>query len=168
MTDLLQFRDFILRPALERLEPAIPWTLAAEQLVLGTCLHESDGLTYVDQLAAGPGPAFGLAQMERATHDDLWKTFIPYQTGLRGKLLSIAGNYGTEFPPVEELHGNNFYACAMCRVFYRRVPAALPAEGDALGMAYYWKRYYNTGRGKGTVKQALPKFQMAISLGGSP
>lgn len=163
MMNLSQFRAFIVTPTLERLAPVIPYSIAAEQLLIGTALQES-GLTYVDQLSPGPGPAYGLWEMERPTYEDLWRTFIPYQKGLRPKLLDMAGYDSAEHPPIEELHGNNFYACAMTRVFYRRVIAALPVEDDALGLAGYWKRYYNTAAGKGTVDQALPKFQQAVNI----
>jgi hypothetical protein len=49
----------------------------------------------------------------------------------------------------------------MCRVHYLRVKEALPTENDAAGMASYWKRYYNTVLGKGTIEQALPSFRVA-------
>ena len=38
---------------------------------------------------------------------------------------------------------------AMCRLHYRRVPKPLP--GSLLEQAKYWKQYYNTAKGKGTV-----------------
>ncbi|MGH6742988.1 MAG: hypothetical protein ACREDY_28850, partial [Bradyrhizobium sp.] len=68
--DPSQVREYVIRPALQRLNA---WTQAAENLVLGVAMHESR-LRYIDQLdwAGKPGPAFGLWQMEAPTHNDLW------------------------------------------------------------------------------------------------
>ena len=66
-------------------------------------------------------------------------------------------------PPVTEMHGNAFFAAAMCRVHYRRVFESLPKLDDALGMATYWKKYYNTYAGKGTIDKALPFFKQVVT-----
>jgi Mu-like prophage major head subunit gpT len=163
--DVSQLREYVVRPALQRIEPIIPWSRAAENLVIGTGLHESR-MRYVDQLTVGPGPAYGFWQMERLTYEDLWKTYVPVIEGLKTKLLDLAGFDELAFPPVTELHGNLFFASTMCRVFYRRISAALPAADDALAQAKYWKRYYNTYVGKGTVEQALPAFEIACAVTG--
>jgi len=160
--DVCQLREYVVRPALQRIEPIIPWSQKAENLVIGTGIHESQ-IRYVDQLADGPGPAYGIFQMERLTYEDIWKTYVPIVSGLRAKLLDLAGFDALALPPVTELHGNLFFAAAMCRVFYRRISAALPAADDAPAMARYWKRYYNTPLGKGTMEQALAAFQMACA-----
>lgn len=157
--DAGQLREFVVRPALKRINL---WSPAAENLVLGTCLHESHA-RYLDQLTPGPGPAYGLWQMERATYEDLWRNFIPGDSYLRLNLLEMAGFDSEEHPPVQEMHGNLFYAAAMCRVHYRRVREALPVATDAQALAEYWKRYYNTALGKGTVAQALPAFMAATA-----
>jgi hypothetical protein len=61
------------------------------------------------------------------------------------------------------MHGNHFYAAAMCRVFYLRVPERLPQADDSAAMARYWKRYYNTHLGKGTVEGFLQKTTAAFT-----
>lgn len=53
----------------------------------------------------------------------------------------------------KELITNLAYATAMARVFYRRVKEALPAADDLDGMGRYWKKYYNTPLGRGTVEE---------------
>ena len=40
-----------------------------------------------------------------------------------------------------------------CRLKYWRVPKSLPQ--DTLGQAQYWKDYYNTAEGAGTVDKWL-------------
>jgi len=155
-----QIREYVIRPALQRIGM---WDEAGEQLVYGTGLVET-GYNCIDQLTPGPGPAYGPWQMEEPTHYDIWTNFLPGQSAnLRQSLLQMAG-FGAEVsPPVTALHGNWFYAAAMCRIRYRRVPAPLPAPGDASAMAAYWKQWYNTPKGAGTIERALPLFQQAVA-----
>lgn len=158
--NLADIRDYVVRPALWALGLDQP---ARVQLVIGTGGTES-GYNYLDQTTPGPGPAYGFWQMEKATHDDLWRNFINYQpSAFRDTLLQLAG--GSRIPPeVTVLHWNLRYAAAMCGVHYRRLKAPLPAEGDAQAMAAYWKQFYNTPQGKGTIAKALPYFQEACKL----
>lgn len=140
------------------------WSPAAGVLVLGTGMTESE-LRYVDQVdqANKPGPAYGLWQCEKPTHDDYWNNFLRFQNGLREKCSGLVARRSALFPPVDELMFNLAYAAAMCRVHYRRVKAPLPDRHDVVGMAAYWKQNYN-GPGKGTVQKALPHFECATKL----
>lgn len=153
-----QVREYVVRPALQRVGL---WTPAAEQLVFGTGLVESE-YKWLDQTTPGPGPAYGPWQMEERTHDDIWANYLAYQTDLNDALVRMAGFGIVTKPPVIALHGNLFYGAAMCRVYYRRVKAALPAAGDAAGMAAYWKVHYNTAQGAGTIDRAIPYFRQAV------
>lgn len=158
MSGLDDVREYVVRPACMRLGM---WTEAAENLVLGTGLTESQ-YAHLDQTTTGPGPAFGPWQMEKPTHDDLWANYLPGQpSGLRDCLLDIAGLRGASvrFPPITTLHWNLLYGAAMCRLHYRRNRSPLPAADDAAGMAAYWKQYYNTPVGRGTIAKALPYFR---------
>lgn len=157
-----QLREYVIRPALQRIGL---WSVAAEQLVFGTGAAESGGYVFLDQTTPGPGPAYGFWQMEEPTHYDLWVNYLPGQpSALRDVLLRMAGHEGLyTSPPVTTLHGNLFYAAAMCRVHYRRVRSPLPEAGAALGMAEYWKQFYNTPKGAGTVAKALPYFEQAVA-----
>lgn len=154
------FRKFVVRPALQRLAM---YTAAAEYLVLGTALKESDGLRALTQYGGGPG--IGMFQMEPATYDSLWKHSIPGVKGLDAKLMQMASFHGYDsLPPAAEMAYNLAYAAAMCRVRYYIVPTALPRENDPYAMAQYWKQHYNSALGKGTVEEALPHFQRACKL----
>jgi hypothetical protein len=158
MINLGQLREYVIQPALQRIGK---WSQSAENLVFGTGLVES-GYTYLDQSTPGPGPAYGFWQMEEPTHFDLWANFLPGQpAALRETLLVMAGAGVALSPPVEVLHGNLFYAAAMCRVRYLPARPALPAADDFAGMADYWLRFYNRG-GKGTIERALPYFKQAV------
>lgn len=150
--DPQQFRLQIVRPTLERIGLH---SQAAENLILGTALQESR-LKYLRQL--GTGPALGVMQMEPATYWDIQHNYLKYQTALA---IKVHGLTSSDDLAVTELVGNLPYAVAMARVHYRRVSAALPAAIDGRGLAAYWKQYYNTPAGAGTVEEALPHFLYA-------
>lgn len=157
MIDPIQMRDYIVRPVLRHLEPEIPYTLAAEQLLLGTAAQESR-LGYLHQL--GRGPAVGIWQMEPFTHDDLWRTTLlgaSNPLARKVRTLELPDWYGND---AKEMAGNLYYACAMARVFYRRIQAPLPPVFDARAMGDYWKKYYNTVHGKGTVDEFIASWQL--------
>ncbi|MFN3827776.1 MAG: hypothetical protein ACK4NR_09155 [Micavibrio sp.] len=164
--DLVMVRDRIIVPALVAIDS---YSKAAERLVLATGLAES-GYLHVRQVArykpgggvAAYGPARGYFQMEPATHDDLWANYLgaTRRANLLEGLRKITDHPGDP----EEMVRNPQYAAAMCRIFYLRIRAPLPAENDLRGMAEYWKRYYNTRLGKGTVEGFMEKAAEAMSL----
>lgn len=142
-----QLRDLVLIPTLDILELNSP---AAVELLMGTAMQESDGLSALHQY--GSGPAIGLLEMEPATHDDIWKNWLVYQpklaTRIKGLMIELVDDR-------KEMAGNLYYSFAMARCLYRRVSEPLPHSGDEMGMAHYWKRYYNTFQGAGTVVEYI-------------
>lgn len=148
--DAKQLHEYVVRPALVYIGLHSP---SAAQLVMGTIAQESACGRYLRQL--GPGPARGIAQMEPATHGDHWRWLrrSAKRASLAEALESIAGSNTGANPPADALMGNLFYAAAMCRVHYYRRPEPLPEAGDWRGHAEYWKRWYNTEAGAGTVEQ---------------
>lgn len=151
-----QLRDYIIRPVLAGIGL---YSQAAEDLVFGTAMQESGGLTYIQQLAGGP--AVGLYQMEPKTHDDVWQNFLAYRTLLADK---VSGYKIQVMSVIDQLHGNLYYATAMCRVHYYRQPQALPSAGDIAGYARYWKEHYNSAGGAGTVEQYVANYKAAMGL----
>jgi hypothetical protein len=142
--DCQQFTDCVIISVLDDLDLL---TNAAVELVLGTAIQESH-LTYLKQI--GGGPAVGVFQMEPATHDDIYDNFLKYHDDLKQLVshLAIEGR-------AQEMMGNLYYAAAMCRVHYYRVSEALPDVGDIEAQAAYWKQYYNTPLGAGTVDEYI-------------
>ena len=153
--DIRQFRDFIVRPALQQINA---WTLNAEQLVMATAMAES-GVFFIQQI--GHGPARGFFQMEPVTHDDIWERYLSRQPALLNNLKALIMR---DMDLHDQLRGNHFYAAAMCRIFYLRFKEPLPEAGDWQGMAAYWKKYYNTHLGAGTTEGFLKKARPAMEI----
>ncbi|WP_067096153.1 hypothetical protein [Marinomonas atlantica] len=157
-----QLRQFVVRPALEQLGL---YSLAADQLVMGTIAQESNG-SYLKQI--GKGPALGLIQMEPATHKDIWLNFLKYKPALRDHLLSMTSDTvdlvydECGWPDHQALIWNLRYAIAMCRIYYYRKPQALPKASDIKALAQYWKDHYNTVHGAGTVSEFIHNFPFEL------
>lgn len=134
-------RLHVVRPTLQYLNL---WSAAAENLVLGTAAHESGGFQYLDQVTgkgdATIGPAYGLYQIEPATHRDLFANFLRFHADLQSKALNLRA-IAPEAD--EQLVTNLAYATAICRLIYYRAQPPLPDADDVQGMAGYWFRFYN-------------------------
>lgn len=153
--DLRQFRIFVVEPTLTKLGM---WSPSAVNLLLGTAAHESHGM-YLDQILGSRdttlGPAVGLYQIEPATESDVWNNYLRYRSRLAGTVSSLLAPWPGRST---QLATNLTYATAMARLIYRRVPAPLPAHDDVRALAKYWKKYYNTYKGKGTEQAFIDKY----------
>jgi len=130
---------------------------AAVNLIMGTIAHESLMGKYRKQIN---GPARGIIQMEPATERDIWNNYLKYKLYLRS---SITKHTGISAPDPVQMENNDPYAIIMCRVHYLRVPAKLPPADDIRALALYWKKYYNTPLGKGTVKKFMNDYRKYLS-----
>jgi len=148
-------REYVIKPTLEYIGL---YSLAAENLLLGTAAQESKLGTYLHQREAGP--ALGIYQMEPATHRDIWDNWLAHRPELAGRVKQLIAPWPSPFS--QQLVTNLSYATAMCRLHYRRVHDPLPPEDDIEALADYWKRHYNTSAGKGTVEQYLRSWEMLI------
>lgn len=144
------FQCSIIQPTLRHLGL---WSLAAEELLLGTALMESN-LIHRRQIG---GPARGFFQMEPATHNDIWENFLKHRTKLADRVKEVLTSERDD--RLVELEVNDKYACAMARIHYLRVSAPLPQTGDVARMAAYWKLYYNTLRGRGEVPEYIRRWK---------
>ena len=100
----------------------------------------------------GGGPALGFFQMEPSTCRDIWDNYVMYRPKYRDKLYALGFDEGTlEFC----LLSNIGLQAALCRLHYRRVPSRLPKAGNLEAQAKYWKEFYNTKLGKGTIEHFI-------------
>jgi len=157
--DIDQLRQDIVRPVLKKLNL---WSLSAENLILGTAAQESALGTYIRQL--GSGPALGIYQMEPGTYYDLWDNYLIRKSELLKMLTIVCKSCRSqERSEASRLMYDLAYATAMARVHYFRVPEILPQSDDIQGLAEYWKRYYNTPKGKGTVEEFIHNYKQYVS-----
>lgn len=160
-----QLRRHVIQPTLRQMGYD---SEAAQNLLLLTAAVESDMGSY---LAQWNGPALGIYQMEPDTYNDIWENFLHYRTGSNLYLdVQMFRMYSLEFdeeiPGLEDeksMIGNLYYATAMARVHYLRVPEKLPEANDIEGLASYWKRYWNTDLGAGTVEIAVEKYNKYVN-----
>lgn len=122
------------------------WSQAAENLLLGTAAQESAFGTYLRQLH---GPAQGVFQMEPDT------------------LKWLIEKYGTTYPDIidmepQDLQEDLYLAILTARLRYRAIPEPLPPAGDLDGLARYYKKYYNTDAGAGTVEQFIKNYRKYV------
>ena len=134
----------IINDVLTRLEDVgIPNTEEARYLVFETGMAES-GYRHLEQIGGGPGISF--FQLEIGTVVDIWENFVLYRKPLIEALYKLGL---VEEELTFSVLTNIALATAFCRIYYRRKPGAIP--GTMPGRAAYWKKYYNTAGGKGTV-----------------
>lgn len=145
----------LVNEVLNNLHPYIPYSEDAENLVLGTGAHESAGFEYTTQI--GGGPALGKWQMEPFTFEDIKENVLRYHPDLAIKILHLSG---VKSLVAKDLITNDVLAICMCRVQYYRQKEAIPHTLQ--GYAEYWKKYYNTEKGKGTVQQFIDDYKFYV------
>ena len=148
-------RDNIIIPALTEINS---YTDDAADMVLVSGAAES---LYGDVRQRGGGPALSWWQIEPRTHDDIWRNYLGITR--RQHLLDGLQRLSTRPGLSHELEANPWYAAAMCRIFYLRISERLPRAGDRPAQAAYWKKYYNTAAGKGTIGGFLEKVNTCLA-----
>ena len=138
----------IINEVLIRMEELdIPNTKEARDLIFETGNAETS-YRHLEQM--GGGPAISFWQLESNTIKDIWENYITY----RKPYIQMAYELGLREGEMDFcVMSNVALAVFFCRVYYRRQPGAIPSTPEE--RADYWKEYYNTEGGKGTVKHYL-------------
>lgn len=154
MIDPTHMRDHVIMPTLCAMGDQF-CSASSIRVLFGTCIQESLCGTYLKQLKHGP--AVGIYQMEPMTYCDIINNYLIH----RPKLCEIV--YKTcnfnHFPDASEMIANMRFATVMARMHYYRVKERLPDCEDLKGIAKYWKKYYNTELGKGTVDEFIKNYK---------
>lgn len=138
-----------------------PDDIRARNLLLGTMAHEShlgrDLHQHGFDMMSDNG-AFGPAQHELKTHDDDWNIFIVKRPIIYHKMIELKGNLESK----DALTGNLFYAVAMMRLHYARFRESLPQPDDLVAQAIYYRKYWNSSKGKGTVDKYVADYKRYV------
>jgi hypothetical protein len=154
MIDVKQFKEFIITPALSMLQK---YSDDAVELLLFTCAAESNGGTYVHQVG---GPALGIYQMEPATHQDIWVNYI-YGSGSLSSIINLNFNVNGKIDAGRMIYDLQ-YATIMARLHYSRFPEPLPDRNDVNAIFDYYKKYFNTPKGKATKAESIKKYKAFV------
>lgn len=154
MVDCSQFRSLIIEPVLSKLQV---YSKDAEEILVFTCAAESLGGHYLAQVK---GPALGVYQMEPNTYTDIWVNFIRARNQL-ATLMAL--HFGcNKIPDVDRLIYDLQFATAMTRIHYLRCSGKLPDAKDVDGIWDYYKKNYNTEKGKAKKDESIKKYQEFI------
>lgn len=129
----------------------------AEELLVMTCCVESDMGMYDEQ--HGGGPAKSIFQIEKGTYVDIMSRWLltkkpAFRDKIHYALLDMDPFYN-----FESIKDNDAMAVIVARLKYCSIKEKLPSKDNTLAMAHYWKKYYNTYVGRGTVEEALRKYK---------
>lgn len=154
MINKKQFIELLLAPTLHEIQM---WSQSAENLMLGTLAVESDFGTYLAQYPNN-GPALGPYQDEKISYDEIFTMVIPSLSPRQKLILQKNHIFSDLIEDRERLVYDWKFATIICRLHYWRFPEPLPKPDDIEGLAQYWKKYYNTKKGKGTVEGFIKKY----------
>ena len=153
MLDYKQFEALILTPALQALQLD-----SLSLLIAGTIAHESKGGTYIKQIN---GPALGVCQIEDATFNSLWQSYLPNQAILTNKIMTLC--QFSRVPKAYQMIYDMLLSVAMCAALYKwRLDSHKESSPLTIeSCADCWIKYYNCG-GKGTKDEFINDYKRWI------
>ena len=125
---------------------------SARELLMLTAAQESQCGNYIEQIR---GPAKGIFQMEPATEKDIWINFLAFKQDLAAEV----GKFDIT-PALDDLdlEANLAYQIAIARIHYLRDSNPIPPAENIEHLAAYYKRVWNTYKGKATVQEAIDNY----------
>ena len=120
----------------------------ADSLIFRTGMAESG----YRALAQNGGPALGFFQCEPATRDDVLDNYTAYRPNYEDALVDLGFDMDERRL---SFISNIAVQAAFARLCYLRAPKRLPKASDLEGQAKYWKTFYNTIKGNGTVEHFI-------------
>lgn len=136
---------------------------SVSELLMLTAAQESHLGKYIRQL--DDGPARGIFQIEKNTEKLVWKWAIKSSDHFFQLLRKYCT--GTEY----DLEANLPYQIILGRLNYYSWPSPIPEitwpidENGIHALAGYWKKYWNTQYGAGTVEEAVNNYKRFVHEG---
>lgn len=124
----------------------------AVELLMLTAAQETHCGRWVMQIN---GPALGIFQMEPTTHYEIWDKVVRNDEALN---QAVDMFFIPSLNWKAQMIGNLPYQIIYARLYFTRTPQPLPPKEDVRAMAVYWKKYWNTPLGKGTVDEAVRRY----------
>ena len=155
--NVIQFRDYIIKPALSAIGLQSD---SAVNLLLGTAAQESHMGSYIVQMGLGYSGGIGIYQMEAGAYHNVWDNHIAPNVALIAKIRLFLGYNGKPNP--QRMASDLSLASIMCRFYYYAIKKPLPESDNLKDLAEYWKKYYNTALGKGTIEQFMGNYEKYI------
>jgi hypothetical protein len=120
---------------------------AAHESLLGYYLYQDDGDREIEDHLA-----LGIYGMEKRTHDDVQR-------------VVIANNSKFDFMPFDNARRLIFdlkYATQMCRIHFTRFSDPIPNKDNILGLASYYKKFWNTEVGKAKTSDVVYNYKNLV------
>lgn len=146
-------RHLVIRDTLHYLND---WSLAAENLLLGTAAQESG-------LGGGwnKGRRVGLYHITPAMHRAVWDKYLINNPQLASDVRGIAGQHSFLRAPHGELVTNLKYATAIAWMIYRRSNQKLSEANNLVELGKFWHRYFHP-KSEGTVADFVKNYQLLV------
>lgn len=145
------FRTMVVRDTLKQLGD---WSMAAEDLLVGTAIQES-GLG--QNLKSGR--FLGIYHISPQTHQTVWDKYLIDQPDLASHIRGLAGQRSFLNNPHQELTANLNYATAIAWMVYKRHNLLLPEDSDIVALAKIWHRYFHA-KASASVADFVDSYQL--------
>lgn len=145
-------RHLVIRETLHYLDD---WSMAGENLLMGTAAHES-GLGGWHE-----GQRIGLYHITPTMHRAVWDKYLIHHPQLASDIRGIAGQHSFLRDPHGELVTNLKYATAIAWMIYRRAEQSLPNPANISALGAYWHRHFRS-RVDGSVRDFVTSYQLLI------
>jgi hypothetical protein len=153
--DAKQLRTLVIRPAINAIGL---WSADAEELLMLTAATETHLGNFIRQVDMKDDKgAFGIFQMEKGAYEWIWANRITPTASLKAAIRLFCGYDGK--PPIQRLMTDLALAAIMTRLYYCNITPAIPNASNIHELADYWKHWYNTELGKGTVEKAITDYK---------
>ena len=99
-------------------------------------------------------PAIGFWQIEPATMYDMMRNYLIYRSKYTDALKDLGMKFKGDDIEISVM-ANMAVQAGLCRLHYRRDKDPLPSWDDLEAQGRYWKKVYNTYKGRGKVKHFM-------------
>lgn len=155
--DVEQFKKFVVEPVCKSLGANSP---AAMNLLLGTAAQETHMGHWLVQQRIGYNGGIGIFQMEAPTYHFCYAKQITQKPRYKGAFKLLTGY--DQKPLAQRLATDLMLATFMARLYYMGFPEPLPRHDDLEGLAWYYKKYWNTSAGAATVEDFIRNYKKYV------